>query len=157
LSKGNKEREAAEMKLKGKLKSDMLICLLVAISLSLTTAVYASSQGKYLEKDETQGKRLEKNAIQSDDRETQVVEINQQLNLSPEQDRQLQAQRNKHEKQKEELNARIRGKKEELKQELEKQEVRMEKINQLHSELKVLLGQREDHRLEGILEVRNGR
>jgi Spy/CpxP family protein refolding chaperone len=152
--KGNKERESAEMKLKGKLKSEMLICLLVAISLSLTTAVYASSQGKYLGKDEPQGKRLEKNAIPPEDREAQVVEINQQLNLSTEQDRQLRVHRNQHEKQKEELNERIRSKKEELKQELQKQELRMKKINQLHAELKLLLGQREDRRLEGILEVR---
>jgi len=126
------------MKLKGK----MLLCLLIAIGLSLTTCVYASSQAKCLEKDEIRG------------REARMVDINQQLSLSPEQDKQLQAHRNMHEKQKEELNERIRVKKEELKQELQKQTLRMEKINQLHAELKVLLGQREDHRLEGILEVR---
>ena len=129
----------------------MLLCLLVAMSLSLTTAVYASSQSN-----SRQGgvKPIEKDEIQPEDREARMVEINQQLNLSTEQDKQLQAQRNKHEKEKEELEERIRGKKEELKQELQKQELRMEKINQLHAELKVLLGQREDHRLEGILEVR---
>ncbi len=130
------------MKLKGK----VLLCLLVAIglSLSLTTAVYASSQGKC----------LEKNEIGPEDREAWMVKINQQLNLSTEQDKQLQAHRNKHEKQKEELEERIRSKKEDLKQELQKQKLHMEKINQLHAELKVLLGQREDHRLEHILEVR---
>jgi len=127
-----------------KLKGEMLICLLVTIGLSLTTAVYASFPGKSLEKVE----------LRPEDREARMVAINQQLNLSPAQDRQLQAQRNKHEKERDELNEHIRGKKEELRKELQKQELQMEKINQLHSELKVLLGQREDHRLEHILEVR---
>jgi len=131
------------MKLKGK----VLLVFLAAIglSLSLTTAVYAGSQAE----------RIEKEGVRPEARESRMEEINRQLHLSPEQDRQLQAQRNRHEKQKEELNERIRVKKEELKQELEKQELCMEKVNQLHAELKVLLGQREDHRLEHILEIRN--
>jgi Spy/CpxP family protein refolding chaperone len=127
-----------------KLKGEMLICLLVTIGLSLTTAVYAGSTCKSLVKHE----------LRPGNRDARIVEINQQLNLSPAQDRQLQEQRNKHEKERDELNEHIMVNKEELKKELQKPELQMEKINHLHSELKVLLGQREDQRLKHILEVR---
>ncbi|MEW5802537.1 MAG: Spy/CpxP family protein refolding chaperone [bacterium] len=126
-----------------KLKKKVFIFLFLSIGLGLfTSGVYADSQGASLDGD---GALPEK-------KEAWV--IYQQLNLSPEQDRQLQVRRNEHRKQAEELNKRMRAKREELKQELQKQELDREKINRLHAEFKVLLGQREDHRLEKILEVR---
>ncbi|MEW6379262.1 MAG: periplasmic heavy metal sensor [bacterium] len=124
-----------------KLQGRILICLLVIMSLGATPAYAASSRGRQDEPN-------------PETREAQIVEIFQQLNLTPEQDSQLKAHRNRHEKQQEELKGRIRAKKEELKQELQKPDLQMEKINQLHAELKALLGQKEDNRLEGILEVR---
>jgi len=87
-------------------------------------------------------------------REERIVKIRQQLNLDPEQDKQLQALREEFKKQSQELKESMRAKRKELKKELQKEELSMERIHQLHAELKALLGQREDHRLKGILEAR---
>lgn len=120
-----------------KSRGRMLICLLVIMSLGSTLALAASPR-----------------SMQDKPNPETIVEICRQLNLTPEQDEQLQAHRNRHGKQQEDIKGRIWAKKKELKQELQKPDLQMEKINQLHSELKFLLGQKEDHHLEGILEVR---
>ena len=80
--------------------------------------------------------------------------IHKQLNLTPEQEKKLEALRKIHENQREDFFKNIETKREELKNELESQELNKEKINQLHSELKAILCQGEDYRLNEILEVR---
>jgi Spy/CpxP family protein refolding chaperone len=131
-----------------RLKYASLMCLLAVIGLSLAAScVYAGSQDR-------QPRQPEKSELCSEKKDDRLSEILQRLNLSTEQDKQLQACRKKHVIQAKEIDKRLRAKRKELKQELQNQELHRDKINQLHSELKVLLGQREDHRLEGILEVR---
>ena len=84
-----------------------------------------------------------------------MLEVFKQLNLSHEQEKQLKAQRNKHREQTEEIRKSLKTKREEIRNELQKQELNMEKINKTHSELKDLRSKTADLRLEGILEVRN--
>ncbi len=83
-----------------------------------------------------------------------MLEVFKQLDLSPEQERQLEDHRNKHREQAREIHTSIRAKMKEIMGELQKQELNMDKINKIHSELKNLHSKEADHRLEGILEVR---
>ncbi|MCL6583101.1 MAG: periplasmic heavy metal sensor [bacterium] len=127
----------------------ILISVLLIISLTTGpilagTAVAAAAAVSCSQQDE----------IRAEKRECNMLEIFKQLNLSPEQDRQLKEHRSKHQRQKDELERRIWAKKRELKQELQKADLDLERINRLHSEFKTLLGEREDQRLEAILEVR---
>jgi len=96
---------------------------------------------------------LEYEAMQEKMR-ARMQEVFKQLGLTPEQERQLKDHRNKHREQAREIHTSIRAKKEEIRDELQKQELNMEKINKIHSELKNLHSKKADHRLEGILEVR---
>jgi Spy/CpxP family protein refolding chaperone len=83
-----------------------------------------------------------------------MLEVFKQLDLSPEQEKQLESHRSNHREQAKEIHKSIRAKKEEMRDELQKQELNMDKINKIHSELKNLHSEKADHRLEGILEVR---
>ena len=85
---------------------------------------------------------------------TQMLKIFKQLNLSEEQEKQLEAHRNKHREEAGEFRKSIQAEKEEMRNELQQQELNMEKINKIHSDLKGLYSQKADHRLNGILEVR---
>jgi len=128
-----------------KLEGTRRICVLVIIGLFLSPLyTYARPQRKNFRGDKTweEGKR---------DRRSKIY---QQLDLSTEQAEQLKALRNTCREQGKQFRNNIKAKKEELKKELQKQELDMEKINQLHSELKMMIGQREDDRLKEILEAR---
>ncbi len=83
-----------------------------------------------------------------------MLEVFKQLDLSPEQEEQLKAHRNNHRKSGGEIHKSVKAKREEMKDELQKQELNMEKINNIHTELKDIMSKKADHRLEGILEVR---
>ena len=83
-----------------------------------------------------------------------MLEIFKQLDLSPEQEKQLKAHRNKQKVQGKSIHESIRAKREEMKIELQKQELNMAKINKINSELKSIKSKKSDHRLESILEVR---
>lgn len=83
-----------------------------------------------------------------------MLEIFKQLNLTPEQEKQLKAHRNKHREQLAGIRKRIRAKKEDFRNELQQKDLNMEIINRIHSELKSLRSKKADYRLEGILEVR---
>ncbi len=85
---------------------------------------------------------------------TQMLEIFKQLDLSPEQEKQLNIHRKRHREQGKEIHTSIRAKREAMKEELQKQALDMEKINKIHSEMKSMHSKKADHRLEGILEVR---
>ncbi len=83
-----------------------------------------------------------------------MLEVFKQLDLSPEQEEQLQAHRDNHREQGREFHESLRAKKEAIRNELQKEELNMEEIYKIHNELKGLLSNKADHRLEGILEVR---
>jgi len=128
-----------------KLEGTRRICVLVIIGLFLSPLyAYARPQRKNFKGDKTweEGKK---------DRRSKIY---QQLDLSPEQAKQLKTLKNSHRGQGKQFRNNIKTKKEELKKELQKQELDMDKINQLHSELKMMLGQREDDRLKEILGAR---
>ncbi|MBT3877909.1 MAG: periplasmic heavy metal sensor [Candidatus Scalindua sp.] len=83
-----------------------------------------------------------------------MQEVFKQLDLSPEQEEQLQAHRKNHRGQTGEFREILKAKRETLKNELQKEELNMEEIYKIHNELKGLHSKKADHRLEGILEVR---
>ncbi len=83
-----------------------------------------------------------------------MLEVFKQLDLSPEQEEQLQAHRKNHRGQGREFHENMRAKKEAIRSELQKEELNMENVYKIHNELKDLLIQKANHRLEGILEVR---
>jgi Spy/CpxP family protein refolding chaperone len=84
-----------------------------------------------------------------------MLEVFKQLDLSPEQEKQLKAHRNKLKEQGKDIHESVRAKREEMKIELQKQELNMAKINKINSELKNIKSKKADYKLEGILEVRN--
>lgn len=86
--------------------------------------------------------------------EKKVTAIHEKLGLTAEQKEQLQAHKEKHRAEAKSLREEVRAKREEIRQELQKADFDQGKVQQLHSELKALKNQKEDHRLNGILEVR---
>lgn len=87
-------------------------------------------------------------------KKAQMLEIFKQLDLSPEQEGKLNAHRNKYREQRKEVRRSIKAKREEMKAELQKQDLDMERINKIHSEMKSMKSKKADNRLRGILEVR---
>ena len=119
-----------------KLHSKKYICLLLICGLFLSPLyAYAKSRCNYFKADKT-GKENKADLIS---------DIYQELNLSSSQAEQLQHLRNTHREMATQFRTEIKAKKEELKEELQKQELDMKKINQLHAELKVIIGLREDN------------
>ncbi len=83
-----------------------------------------------------------------------MIEVFKQLDLSPEQEKQLRVHRNKHREQEKNFHESIRSKSKEMKIELQKQELNVAKIDKINSELKSVKSKRDDHMIEGILEIR---
>jgi Spy/CpxP family protein refolding chaperone len=81
-------------------------------------------------------------------------EIFGKLNLTSEQKQKLEENRTKYKEEANKLREEMRSKKELLREELAKPELDMDKITQIHNDLKAILLKVEDHRLERILEVR---
>ena len=77
-----------------------------------------------------------------------------QLNLTSEQKQKLEENRIKYNKEANMLREEMRNKKELLREELAKPELDMNKITQIHNDLKAVLLKIEDHLLKRILEVR---
>jgi len=80
--------------------------------------------------------------------------MREKLNLSPEEEAALEAFRKEHRAQAKEYHRNIKSTREELKNELEEETLNMDRVNALHATLKDLQGKMEDHRLEGVLKVR---
>lgn len=134
-----------------KLHSKKSICLFILIGLCISPLyAYAKPQNRHFRGDKTWQERQER----QENQENWNGEIHKQLNLTPEQAKKLQTLRNTHREKARQFYDTINGKKEDLKKELQKQVLDMERINQLHSEVKTMLAQREDDRLKHILEVR---
>lgn len=87
-------------------------------------------------------------------KEAMIKEMHKQLNLTPEQKKQLEENRNKHHQQKKKLFKDLNAKRKELREELQKQEFNMDKVKQIHSKVKELMEKKADNRLERILKVR---
>ena len=83
-----------------------------------------------------------------------MLAIFEQLNLSPEQTKQLATHRNNHREQGGEFRELLREKKEAIGNELQNEELNMEEVYRIHDELKGLLLKKADFKLDGILEVR---
>ena len=92
--------------------------------------------------------------VMKERREAHMQRIQEQLNLNEEQQELLEAHKAKHREAMKVFHEAIKTKRGELKTELEKQELDMDQIRKLHSEMKELDAKMADHRLEGILEVR---
>jgi Spy/CpxP family protein refolding chaperone len=109
----------------------------------LTSNVYSQPPAEHFNRQEMREKMKAK-----------MLEVFKQLDLSPEQEKQIQAHRKNHREEGREFWENMKAKKEAIKNELQKEELNMENIYKTHNELKDLLLQKADHRLEGILEVR---
>lgn len=107
--------------------------------------------GAYAQETEKQIWKSEKWKIR---KEAMIKEMHKQLNLTPEQKKQLDENRKKHHQQKRKLIKDLNAKRKELKEELQKQEFNMDKVKQIHSKVKDLMAKKADQRLERILEVR---
>lgn len=131
--------------MKANFKQILFLFCLMSIGVALLTSnVYAQTPG-----DSPPGHETRKEKIKA-----RMLEIFKQLDLSAEQQKQLEAHRNKHRGQSKEIRKNIKAKKEEIRNELQKQDLNMEKVYEIHSELKALRSERADHRLKGILGVR---
>ncbi len=110
----------------------------------LTSNVYSQPPGDSFNRHEEMREKMK----------AKMLEVFKQLDLSPEQEKQLQAHRKNHRGQAGEFREDMKAKKDALRDELQKEELNMEEIYKIHNELKSMLSQKADHRLEGILEVR---
>ncbi len=110
----------------------------------LTSNVYSQPQGDNVNRHEEMREKMK----------ARMLAVFKQLDLTPEQEEQLKAHRNNHREQSGEFWKSLRAKKEAIRNELQKEELNMEEIYKIHDELKGLLSEKADHRLEGILEVR---
>ena len=110
----------------------------------LTSNVYSQPQGDNVNRHEEMREKMR----------AKMLEVFKQLDLSPEQEEQLKTHRKNHRGQGKEFRENIKAKKEAIRNELQKEELNMENVYKIHNELKDLLIQKADHRLEGILEVR---
>ncbi len=110
----------------------------------LTSNVYSQPQGDNFNRHEEIREKMK----------ARMLEVFKQLDLSPEQEEQIQAHRKNHRGQGREFRENLRAKKEAIRNELQNEELNMEEIYRIHNELKGLLSTKADHRLEGILEVR---
>ncbi len=116
---------------------------IVAVML-LSTNVYSQSQGDNTNRHEEMREKMR----------AKMQEVFKQLDLSTEQEEQLQAHRKSHRGQGKEFRKDMKAKKEAIRNELQKEELDLERIHTIHNELKNLLLKKADHRLEGILAVR---
>jgi|GEM_PF-5602422 len=78
----------------------------------------------------------------------------QELGLTQEQQAQLKEHRRQNMKQAQEIREQLKAKKDEIRQELQKDPVDVARIRAIHEQIKALIAQREDGRLEGILKLR---
>lgn len=86
--------------------------------------------------------------------EDKIKEVHQKLGVTPEQEQKLKEHREKNRSQMEALRGQLKEKREAIRQEFEKADFNEARIRALHNELKALQDQKEELRLEGILEVR---
>ncbi len=125
-------------------KAPLFIFLMAAILLSAGLALaQPPGMGNGMGKKEMRGKH-----------EARRLEIQQQLQLSEAQQELLEEHRQNHRTQARELQQTLKTARRTLKEELQKPELDMTRVNQLSAQVKEGFGRLEDHRLAGVLEVR---
>ena len=87
-------------------------------------------------------------------REEMQAKMHEKLGITDEQAQQLEEHRKQFKEQGKQYREQIKTKRQSLAEELKKDAVDEAKVHQIHEELKVIKDQAEDHRLQGILEVR---
>ncbi len=122
----------------------VIYTLVIVGVMLLSSNVYSQPQGNQFNRHEEMREKMK----------ARMLAVFKQLDLTPEQEEQLKAHRKNHREQGREFRESLRAKKEAIRNELQKEELNMEKIYKIHNELKGLLSNKADHRLEGILEVR---
>ena len=106
------------------------ICLIGIAGLLLSVStVFAQPPGPALKDPESMKTRME----------ARMKAMEQKLNLTEEQQKLLEANRIKHREQAEKFHESLKATREAMRAELEKPELNMDKINQLHSEEKYLM------------------
>ncbi len=96
----------------------------------------------------------DKDASWGQKNDTKVQEIYSQLNLTDQQEKQLEENKTKHRGEMKDTFTKIKADKEALKAELMKPELDMNKINEIQSQIKALQADTLDRRLNSVLEVR---
>lgn len=86
--------------------------------------------------------------------EEKIKAMHEKLGLTPAQEKALKAHRESHREEGKKLWQEVRGKRESLRQELQKNPVDEPKVRALHDELKALDAKQADHRFAGVLAVR---
>lgn len=119
----------------------------IIIGLMIFTATTANAQGA-ADGDFFKSKEWRAN------KEEMIKKMYDQLDLTTEQNRQLQQHRDRHRSNREAFHKQIKKKQADLSRELQKPAQNTEAINQLHNEIKMLKMKRADHRLNSIQEVR---
>ncbi len=118
-------------------RKHLIFILLIILGFFLSSNVFAQNPERF---DGKMGRRFDK--------------VLDELQLTNEQKESLQKNRTKHREKVKELMGKIHEKRKELHQEIGKREMDVSKVKNIHEELKILLMEQEDVRLEGILSVR---
>jgi len=87
-------------------------------------------------------------------REEVMNDLIKELDLTPEQQEQIKRQQSEHRQKNEELRGRLLAKRLELKQELEKQTINKKRIDTIAAEIKILVGEQLEQRVEGVLSMK---
>jgi len=87
--------------------------------------------------------------------EEKFDKLTEELGLTPEQETELKQQRSQFKAQKKELWGKIRAKKKELKEELEKPDVDRAKVDKIIGEIKDLTGQKLEARVNKIISMKS--
>ncbi|MCA9408098.1 MAG: periplasmic heavy metal sensor [Candidatus Omnitrophica bacterium] len=117
-----------------------------AVTLLISWASLANAQP--WEKDSSEGKAFRERM------EKRIAEVHKELGLNSDQEKKLEARRKEHREKMKVLYENIKVKKKDLGEELQKAEMDENRVRTIHEELKELKAEKEDYRLEGILEVR---
>lgn len=125
-------------------KLKMLMCAVFAAAVLCSGVVYAQGpeSGSAPSKE-----MMEKMNARRD-------QLYKELNLTDEQKKALEENKNRHREESKALFEQMRAKRDLMREELQKDKLDMGKINQLQNELKQSQSQMSDQRLQGILEVR---
>lgn len=124
----------------------MMIAVLGAALVLSSPAVYAAWAPS--QKDAVKTKEVKEKW------EAKRQELYKKLDLTDDQKKALEENKNQNREQTKALFQSIKDKKEQMRQELQSGQLNMDKINQLQNELKASQAQMLDSRLQGILEIR---
>ena len=115
-----------------------------AFILTLAAPVYA--QGEF--------SREDRRAAFREKMDQRIEQMHDELGLTPEQRKKLKVHRESKKENRRAFREKIRAKRQALRAELQKPDVNRQRVNALHNEIKQLMNQGADERLEGILYVR---